>query len=125
MTDELRIAVLGVGMMGAFHVEALSKRVRGAKITVINDYFLVRVDSFTAEGTLNEAELRAENLTGHRWWTLDELLAYQGPALFAPRALPRLLQEERDREDVSGALFVERLAFDRPDRSAGLEGDPS
>ena len=39
MTDELRIAVLGVGMMGAFHVEALSKRVRGARVTVINDYF--------------------------------------------------------------------------------------
>ena len=39
MTDELRIAVLGVGMMGAFHVEALSKRVRGARVTVVNDYF--------------------------------------------------------------------------------------
>jgi myo-inositol 2-dehydrogenase/D-chiro-inositol 1-dehydrogenase len=34
----LRIAVLGVGLMGAFHVDALSKRVRGAKVTVINDY---------------------------------------------------------------------------------------
>ena len=30
MSDDLRIAVLGVGMMGAFHVDALSKRVRGA-----------------------------------------------------------------------------------------------
>ena len=39
MSKELRIAVLGVGMMGAFHVEALSKRVRGARVTVINDYF--------------------------------------------------------------------------------------
>ena len=28
MSDDLRIAVLGVGMMGAFHVDALSKRVR-------------------------------------------------------------------------------------------------
>lgn len=60
---------------------------------VINDYFLVRVDSFTANGMLNEAELRAENVTGHRWWTLDELLAHQGPARLAPRALPQLLQE--------------------------------
>jgi myo-inositol 2-dehydrogenase / D-chiro-inositol 1-dehydrogenase len=38
MSDELRIAVLGVGMMGAFHVDALSKRVRGAKVTVVNDF---------------------------------------------------------------------------------------
>ena len=38
MSDDLRIAVLGVGMMGAFHVDALSKRVRGARVTVINDF---------------------------------------------------------------------------------------
>ena len=38
MSDDLRIAVLGVGMMGAFHVDALSKRVRGAKVTVVNDF---------------------------------------------------------------------------------------
>jgi myo-inositol 2-dehydrogenase/D-chiro-inositol 1-dehydrogenase len=37
MTD-LRIAVLGVGLMGAFHVAALSQRIRGATVTVINDY---------------------------------------------------------------------------------------
>jgi myo-inositol 2-dehydrogenase / D-chiro-inositol 1-dehydrogenase len=34
----LRVAVLGVGVMGAFHVEALSRRVRGAQVTVVNDY---------------------------------------------------------------------------------------
>jgi myo-inositol 2-dehydrogenase/D-chiro-inositol 1-dehydrogenase len=38
MSDDLRIAVLGVGMMGAFHVDALSKRVRGAKVAVVNDF---------------------------------------------------------------------------------------
>jgi myo-inositol 2-dehydrogenase/D-chiro-inositol 1-dehydrogenase len=38
MSDDLRIAVLGVGMMGAFHVDALSKRVRGATVTVVNDF---------------------------------------------------------------------------------------
>jgi myo-inositol 2-dehydrogenase / D-chiro-inositol 1-dehydrogenase len=38
VSDELRIAVLGVGMMGAFHVDALSKRVRGAQVTVVNDF---------------------------------------------------------------------------------------
>jgi myo-inositol 2-dehydrogenase/D-chiro-inositol 1-dehydrogenase len=39
MSDDLRIAVLGVGMMGAFHVDALSKRVRGARVVVVNDFF--------------------------------------------------------------------------------------
>jgi myo-inositol 2-dehydrogenase / D-chiro-inositol 1-dehydrogenase len=38
MSDDLRIAVLGVGVMGAFHVDALSKRVRGARVTVVNDF---------------------------------------------------------------------------------------
>ena len=39
MPDQLRVAVLGVGMMGAFHVDALSKRVRGARVVVVNDFF--------------------------------------------------------------------------------------
>jgi myo-inositol 2-dehydrogenase/D-chiro-inositol 1-dehydrogenase len=38
MSDELKIAVLGVGMMGAFHVDALTSRVRGATVTVVNDF---------------------------------------------------------------------------------------
>jgi myo-inositol 2-dehydrogenase/D-chiro-inositol 1-dehydrogenase len=38
MSDDLRIAVLGVGLMGAFHVDALAKRVRGARVTVVNDF---------------------------------------------------------------------------------------
>jgi myo-inositol 2-dehydrogenase / D-chiro-inositol 1-dehydrogenase len=38
VSDELRVAVLGVGMMGAFHVDALSRRVRRAMVTVVNDF---------------------------------------------------------------------------------------
>jgi myo-inositol 2-dehydrogenase / D-chiro-inositol 1-dehydrogenase len=38
MSDDLRIAVLGVGMMGAFHADALSKRIRSARVTVVNDF---------------------------------------------------------------------------------------
>lgn len=60
---------------------------------VVNDYFLVRVDTPAVAGSLTEAELRAENITGHRWWTVDELLAHRGPEFFAPRDLPRLLAE--------------------------------
>jgi myo-inositol 2-dehydrogenase/D-chiro-inositol 1-dehydrogenase len=40
VSDDLRVAVLGVGMMGAFHVDALSKRIKGARVTVVNDYFV-------------------------------------------------------------------------------------
>lgn len=37
--SDLRVAVLGVGVMGAFHVEALSSRIRGARVTVVSDFF--------------------------------------------------------------------------------------
>jgi myo-inositol 2-dehydrogenase/D-chiro-inositol 1-dehydrogenase len=37
--EQLRVAVLGVGMMGAFHVDALSRRISGAQVSVVNDFF--------------------------------------------------------------------------------------
>ncbi|ADB31509.1 NUDIX hydrolase [Kribbella flavida DSM 17836] len=60
---------------------------------VTNDYFLVRVDSHHPAGSLSTAELAAENVHGHRWWTPAELQAYDGPAYFSPRALPALLAD--------------------------------
>ncbi|MEV8372706.1 bifunctional GNAT family N-acetyltransferase/NUDIX hydrolase [Kribbella sp. NPDC056861] len=59
---------------------------------VTNDYFLIRVDSFTPAGTMSAAELEAENVHGYRWWTPEELLAHDGPEWLSPRALPHLLQ---------------------------------
>jgi myo-inositol 2-dehydrogenase/D-chiro-inositol 1-dehydrogenase len=38
LVPELRIAVLGVGMMGTFHLDALTKRVRGARVVAISDF---------------------------------------------------------------------------------------
>ena len=38
MTGELKVAVLGVGTMGSFHVESLSRRTRGARVTVVSDF---------------------------------------------------------------------------------------
>jgi myo-inositol 2-dehydrogenase/D-chiro-inositol 1-dehydrogenase len=35
---DLRIAVLGVGMMGADHVARITSRISGAQVTVVNDY---------------------------------------------------------------------------------------
>ncbi len=58
---------------------------------VINDYFLIRADAFTPAGTRSAAELQAEHVHGHRWWTPEELRAHQGPAYLSPRSLPHLL----------------------------------
>ncbi len=38
MSDDLRIAVLGVGLMGSYHASTLAELVKGAKVTVINDF---------------------------------------------------------------------------------------
>jgi len=45
----LRIAVLGVGMMGAFHVETLSNRIHGAQITVINDFLAEKAEQVATQ----------------------------------------------------------------------------
>lgn len=37
MQGELRLAVIGVGVMGEFHADRLSRVVRGARVSVIND----------------------------------------------------------------------------------------
>jgi myo-inositol 2-dehydrogenase/D-chiro-inositol 1-dehydrogenase len=36
--SDLRIAVLGVGMMGADHVKRISEKIAGARVTVVNDF---------------------------------------------------------------------------------------
>jgi myo-inositol 2-dehydrogenase / D-chiro-inositol 1-dehydrogenase len=36
--SDLKIAVLGVGMMGAFHADALATRTKGARVVVVNDF---------------------------------------------------------------------------------------
>ena len=46
--EELRVAVLGVGVMGTFHAEALSARVRGARVTVVNDWSAERAAEVAA-----------------------------------------------------------------------------
>lgn len=58
---------------------------------VINDYYLVNADNFIPSGSLGAEMLRAENITGFRWWSLGELRAYRGHAIFAPRDMEALL----------------------------------
>ena len=55
----------------------------------IERYFLVRTDAFEPEPHFTTEELESEYVTGHRWWTLDELRA--SDERFAPTRLPELV----------------------------------
>jgi myo-inositol 2-dehydrogenase/D-chiro-inositol 1-dehydrogenase len=42
--SELRIAVLGVGMMGADHVARITSKISGARVSVVNDYITEKAE---------------------------------------------------------------------------------
>ena len=46
---ELRVAVLGVGMMGADHVARLHSRISGAQVVVVSDAFTEKAEQVAAE----------------------------------------------------------------------------
>ncbi|MHA3022891.1 Gfo/Idh/MocA family protein [Mycobacterium sp. BMJ-28] len=46
--SELKIAVLGVGMMGADHVARLTSRISGARVAVVSDYLTEKADAVAA-----------------------------------------------------------------------------
>ncbi|ORA39375.1 Gfo/Idh/MocA family protein [Mycobacterium aquaticum] len=46
--SDLRVAVLGVGLMGADHVERLSSRISGAGVAVVNDFLTDKAESVAA-----------------------------------------------------------------------------
>jgi myo-inositol 2-dehydrogenase/D-chiro-inositol 1-dehydrogenase len=48
-SSDLRVAVLGTGMMGVFHARALSSRIRGARLTVVNDVIAEKAETLSAE----------------------------------------------------------------------------
>ncbi|OZC56987.1 inositol 2-dehydrogenase [Rhodococcus sp. RS1C4] len=48
MSNELRIAVLGVGMMGADHVARITNKIAGARVAVVNDYFTEKAEELAA-----------------------------------------------------------------------------
>ncbi|MEV5301546.1 NUDIX domain-containing protein [Amycolatopsis methanolica] len=54
---------------------------------VADDFYLVRTTAFTPRGTFSDEAPAAENITGFRWWALEEIAGYRGPDLFAPRDL--------------------------------------
>jgi myo-inositol 2-dehydrogenase/D-chiro-inositol 1-dehydrogenase len=46
--SELRIAVLGVGVMGADHVARITSRISGAHVAVVNDYLTEKAEQIAA-----------------------------------------------------------------------------
>jgi myo-inositol 2-dehydrogenase/D-chiro-inositol 1-dehydrogenase len=46
--SDLRIAVLGVGMMGADHVARITSRISGARVAVVNDYLIEKAAELAA-----------------------------------------------------------------------------
>lgn len=46
--DDLRVAVLGVGVMGADHVARLSTRISGADVSVVNDYLTEKAEQIAS-----------------------------------------------------------------------------
>lgn len=63
---------------------------------VINDYYLLRTTRFEPNGTLGAEALAAENIHAFRWWSIEELQAHKGEAVFGPRDLPALIVDLRD-----------------------------
>ena len=46
--SDLRVAVLGVGIMGADHVARLTSKISGAQVTVVNDYLAEKAERIAA-----------------------------------------------------------------------------
>ncbi|WP_024448634.1 Gfo/Idh/MocA family protein [Mycolicibacterium iranicum] len=49
MSDDLRIAVLGVGLMGADHVARITSKISGARVAVVNDYVTEKAEQIASE----------------------------------------------------------------------------
>jgi myo-inositol 2-dehydrogenase / D-chiro-inositol 1-dehydrogenase len=47
--SDLRVAVLGVGVMGADHVARLTSRISGARVAVVNDYLTEKAEQIAAQ----------------------------------------------------------------------------
>jgi 8-oxo-dGTP pyrophosphatase MutT (NUDIX family) len=59
----------------------------------VERFFLVEVDPFEPVPLLSTDQLRAEFVTGLRWWSADELAA--SGEIHAPRRLPELVADLR------------------------------
>jgi myo-inositol 2-dehydrogenase / D-chiro-inositol 1-dehydrogenase len=76
--SDLRIAVLGVGMMGADHVARITGRISGARVAVVNDYLTEKAEQVAA--SVPGARVAADPLDAIAANDVDAvLLATPGP----------------------------------------------
>jgi myo-inositol 2-dehydrogenase/D-chiro-inositol 1-dehydrogenase len=76
--SDLRIAVLGVGMMGADHVARITSRISGARVAVVNDYLTEKAEQVAA--SVPGARVAADPLEAIAANDVDAvLLATPGP----------------------------------------------
>jgi myo-inositol 2-dehydrogenase/D-chiro-inositol 1-dehydrogenase len=116
---DLRVAVLGVGMMGAFHAEALTTRIRGSVVSVVSD-----VDADRAAAVADRAGARVETdpLAAIGADDVDAvLIATPGAAhekqvnACLDRGLPALCEKPLTTDVASALAIVRREAtLDRP-----------
>lgn len=85
--EEAGLAVFGVEPLPVWHQEVVGPGYAPGYDGVANDYFLVRIRSFTPRGAMTDQELAAEHISGWHWWSLPEIVGYRGPDLFSPRDL--------------------------------------
>ena len=46
--QDIRVGVIGVGRMGADHVERISRRIKGARVSVVSDYLRETAEKVSA-----------------------------------------------------------------------------
>ncbi len=114
MADELRVAVLGVGVMGAFHVDRLSRTVHGARVTVVNDAALDRAETIAAAAG---ARVEPDPIASINAGDVDAVvIASPGPfhaeqvVACLDRGIPVLCEKPLTTEPGSAYRIVEREA---------------
>lgn len=111
---DLRVAVLGVGVMGAFHADRLSRTVHGARVTVINDAALDRAEAIA--GAI-DARVEPDPIAAINADDVDAVvIASPGPfhaeqvAACLDRGLPVLCEKPLTTDPESSYRIVEREA---------------
>ncbi len=117
--DPLRVAVLGVGVMGAYHVDALSTRVRGARVSVVSDFSPGRAQAVAGPVGARVVDDPFEAITAE---DVDAVLVASPGVAHDPqvnacldRALPVLCEKPLTTDLVSAYAIVQKeQALGRP-----------
>ena len=64
--SELRIGVLGVGVMGADHVARITSKISGARVSVVNDYLTEKAEQIAHYSAGHSPGSAPED---RAWWT--------------------------------------------------------